>query len=76
MDAKLENYVQASRCDCTKLYKQGNVVGNAVDLSKLRGYDEFIHELEHLFNREDILKTLEEGWHIVHTEMVFNTYQQ
>nr|ABR18397.1 unknown [Picea sitchensis] len=66
--AKLRNSVQASGRSCTKVHKQGNAVGRAVDLSKLRGYDELIRELEHLFNMEGLLSTPEKGWHIVYTD--------
>eukprot|EP00252_Welwitschia_mirabilis_P010997 TRINITY_DN24738_c0_g2_i9.p1 TRINITY_DN24738_c0_g2~~TRINITY_DN24738_c0_g2_i9.p1 ORF type:complete len:503 (+),score=101.53 TRINITY_DN24738_c0_g2_i9:254-1762(+) len=52
----------------TKVHKQGNAVGRAVDLSKLCGYNELIKELETLFNMEGLLSAPDKGWHVVYTD--------
>ncbi|KAH9296303.1 hypothetical protein KI387_039891, partial [Taxus chinensis] len=67
-NAKVRNSIQASGRSCTKVHKQGNPVGRAVDLSKLCGYDELIHELEHLFSMGGLLSSPEKGWHVVYTD--------
>ncbi|GLJ49674.1 hypothetical protein SUGI_1054060 [Cryptomeria japonica] len=65
---KVKNSIQAYGRSCTKVHKQGNPVGRAVDLSKLHGYDELIHELEHLFSMDGLLSCPEKGWHVVYTD--------
>eukprot|EP01018_Ginkgo_biloba_P038933 Gb_32404 [translate_table: standard] len=68
MVPKAKSSVQASGRSCTKVHKQGNAVGRAVDLSKFHGYDELIRELERLFNMENLLSDPEKGWHVVYTD--------
>eukprot|EP00252_Welwitschia_mirabilis_P011766 TRINITY_DN26180_c0_g2_i3.p1 TRINITY_DN26180_c0_g2~~TRINITY_DN26180_c0_g2_i3.p1 ORF type:complete len:598 (-),score=109.41 TRINITY_DN26180_c0_g2_i3:383-2176(-) len=53
---------------CTKVHKQGSVVGRAIDLSKLDGYEQLITELEQLFNMEGQLRNPENGWQVVYTD--------
>ncbi|XP_077226710.1 auxin response factor 15-like isoform X2 [Tasmannia lanceolata] len=53
---------------CTKVHKQGSVVGRAIDLSKLDGYNDLICELERLFNMEGLLNDPEKGWQVVYTD--------
>lgn len=51
-----------------KVHKQGNLVGRAIDLSKLHGYDELLLELERLFSMEDLLRDPVKGWRILFTD--------
>ncbi|KAL5989503.1 hypothetical protein ACLOJK_010395 [Asimina triloba] len=53
---------------CTKVHKQGSVVGRAIDLSKLDGYEDLICELERLFNMEGLLNDPDKGWQVVYTD--------
>ncbi|KAK1357387.1 Auxin response factor [Heracleum sosnowskyi] len=53
---------------CIKVHKQGNLVGRAIDLSKLHGYDELLIELEKLFSMEDLLRDPAKGWRILFTD--------
>ncbi|KAH9311572.1 hypothetical protein KI387_026607, partial [Taxus chinensis] len=66
--SNVPNIIQASGRKCTKVHKQGNVVGRAVDLSKLDGYDQLIRELERLFNMEGLLNDPDKGWQVVYTD--------
>eukprot|EP01018_Ginkgo_biloba_P015650 Gb_17831 [translate_table: standard] len=66
--SKVPTSVPALGRKCTKVHKQGNIVGRAVDLSKLDGYDELISELERLFNMEGLLNDPEKGWQVVYTD--------
>eukprot|EP01018_Ginkgo_biloba_P000702 Gb_15247 [translate_table: standard] len=65
---KAATSVPASGRSLTKVHKQGNAVGRAIDLSKLYGYDELISELEHLFNMEGSLRHPEMGWQVAYTD--------
>ncbi|XP_042520213.1 auxin response factor 3-like isoform X1 [Macadamia integrifolia] len=53
---------------CTKVHKQGSVVGRAIDLMKLDGYDDLICELERLFNMQGQLNDPEKGWQVLYTD--------
>lgn len=66
--SNIPNLTQALGRKCTKVHKQGNVVGRAVDLSKLDGYDQLIRELERLFNMEGLLNDPDKGWQVVYTD--------
>ncbi|KAL2938261.1 Auxin response factor 4 [Bienertia sinuspersici] len=57
-----------SRRSCTKVHKQGSLVGRAIDLSKLRSYADLINELEHLFGMEGLLQDPVKGWRILYTD--------
>lgn len=51
-----------------KVHKQGNLVGRAIDLSRLHGYDDLLTELERLFSMEGLLQDPEKGWRILYTD--------
>ncbi|KAF8409175.1 hypothetical protein HHK36_005249 [Tetracentron sinense] len=53
---------------CTKVHKQGSVVGREIDLTKLCGYGDLICELERLFNMEGLLNDPEKGWQVVYAD--------
>ncbi|KAK6936020.1 Auxin response factor domain [Dillenia turbinata] len=53
---------------CTKVHKQGSLVGRAIDLSKLNGYGDLVDELERLFNMEGLLCDPSKGWQILYTD--------
>ncbi|KAF8403021.1 hypothetical protein HHK36_011116 [Tetracentron sinense] len=59
---------QSSSRSCTKVHKQGNLVGRAVDLSRLNGYNDLLTELERLFNMEGLLRDPENGWQVVYMD--------
>ncbi|KAJ0083531.1 hypothetical protein Patl1_30735 [Pistacia atlantica] len=53
---------------CTKVHKQGSMVGRAIDLSRLNGYGDLLSELEQLFNMEGLLRDPDKGWQILYTD--------
>ncbi|CAN4119374.1 unnamed protein product [Withania somnifera] len=53
---------------CTKVHKQGCLVGRTIDLSRLNGYKDLLVELERLFNMEDLLRDPNKGWRILYTD--------
>ncbi|GAB4859210.1 ADP-ribosylation factor 4, variant 2 [Ancistrocladus abbreviatus] len=53
---------------CTKVHKQGSLVGRAIDLSKLNGYAELLNELERLFGMDGLLQDPTNGWQILYTD--------
>ncbi|KAM7256898.1 hypothetical protein ACFE04_012639 [Oxalis oulophora] len=53
---------------CTKVHKQGSLVGRAVDLSRLNCYSDLLIELERLFGMEGLLQDPEKGWRILYTD--------
>ncbi|KAJ8768660.1 hypothetical protein K2173_023564 [Erythroxylum novogranatense] len=53
---------------CTKVHKQGSLVGRAIDLSRLNGYSELLNELERLFSMEGLLQDPHKGWRILYTD--------
>ncbi|GAV78096.1 AUX_IAA domain-containing protein/B3 domain-containing protein/Auxin_resp domain-containing protein [Cephalotus follicularis] len=53
---------------CTKVHRQGNMVGRAIDLSRLNGYSELLNELERLFGMEGLLRDPLKGWRILYTD--------
>ncbi|XP_041994892.1 auxin response factor 4-like isoform X2 [Salvia splendens] len=57
-----------SKRSCTKVHKQGSLVGRAIDLSRLNGYDDLLTELERLFNMEGLLHDPNHGWRILYTD--------
>ncbi|XP_010689577.2 auxin response factor 4 isoform X2 [Beta vulgaris subsp. vulgaris] len=57
-----------SRRSCTKVHKQGSLVGRAIDLSKLKSYADLMNELEHLFGMEGLLQDPAKGWRILYTD--------
>ncbi|KAI3520490.1 hypothetical protein L1887_09939 [Cichorium endivia] len=63
LDAKSLN-----KRSCTKVHKQGNKVGRAVDLSKMSSYRELFMELEALFNMEGVFSNPDGGWRLLYTD--------
>ncbi|KAL4591493.1 hypothetical protein LXL04_004461 [Taraxacum kok-saghyz] len=57
-----------SKRSCTKVHKQGNKVGRAIDLSKMSSYDELFNELEALFQMEGVLNNRDGGWRLLYTD--------
>lgn len=53
---------------CTKVHKQGSLVGRAIDLSKLNSYTDLLNELELLFGMEGLLRDPAKGWRILYTD--------
>ncbi|XP_068473663.1 auxin response factor 2A-like isoform X2 [Phaseolus vulgaris] len=49
---------------CTKVIKLGTALGRAVDLSRFRGYDELIAELDSMFDFGGGLVNGSSGWHV------------
>ncbi|KAF3455033.1 hypothetical protein FNV43_RR05481 [Rhamnella rubrinervis] len=62
------NSQSSSKRSCTKVHKQGSLVGRAIDLSKLNGYSDLLSELERLFSMEGLLKDPVKGWQILYTD--------
>ncbi|KAL8545660.1 hypothetical protein ACS0TY_005697 [Phlomoides rotata] len=58
--------INSSR-SCTKVQMQGIVVGRAVDLTTLKGYDDLITELEEMFEIKEELQSRNK-WEIVFTD--------
>ncbi|KAL8255593.1 hypothetical protein R6Q59_030660 [Mikania micrantha] len=57
-----------SRRSCTKVHKQGNKVGRAIDLSKISSYHDLFSELESLFHMEGILTSHDGAWRLLYTD--------
>ncbi|KAK4763490.1 hypothetical protein SAY87_012928 [Trapa incisa] len=51
-----------------KVHKQGSLVGRAVDLWRLKDYEDLLIELEQLFSMEGLLRDAEKGWRILYTD--------
>ncbi|GFZ17925.1 auxin response factor 4 [Actinidia rufa] len=62
------NSQSSNKRSCTKVHKQGNLVGRAIDLSRLNGYDDLLIELERLFSMEGLLQDPDMGWRILYTD--------
>ncbi|KAA8544017.1 hypothetical protein F0562_021806 [Nyssa sinensis] len=62
------NSQSSSKRSCTKVHKQGNLVGRAIDLSRLNGYGDLLIELERLFSMEGLLQDPNKGWRILYTD--------
>ncbi|XP_050371708.1 auxin response factor 4 isoform X2 [Argentina anserina] len=58
----------SSKRSCTKVHKQGSLVGRAIDLAKLNGYGDLLSELERLFSMEGLLQDPKKGWRILYTD--------
>ncbi|XP_057953550.1 auxin response factor 4 isoform X2 [Malania oleifera] len=63
-----QNPQSSSKRSCTKVHKQGNLVGRAIDLSRLNGYDDLLSELERLFSMDGLLHDPHKGWRILYTD--------
>nr|CBA12000.1 putative auxin response factor 3 [Illicium parviflorum] len=68
LHAEVQSSTKTAGRSCTKVHRQGNLVGRAIDLSKLDGYDDLITELERLFNMEGLLNDPGKGWQVVYTD--------
>ncbi|XP_031401263.1 auxin response factor 4-like isoform X2 [Punica granatum] len=53
---------------CTKVHKQGSLVGRAIDLSRLTNYGDLLDELEKLFGMKGLLRDPNRGWRILYTD--------
>ncbi|XP_057480712.1 LOW QUALITY PROTEIN: auxin response factor 4 [Actinidia eriantha] len=62
------NSQSSNKRSCTKVHKQGNLVGRAIDLSRLNGYEDLLIELERLFSMEGLLQDPDMGWRILYTD--------
>ncbi|CAK9314421.1 unnamed protein product [Citrullus colocynthis] len=62
------NMQSSGKRSCTKVHKQGSLVGRAIDLSRLNGYPDLISELERLFSMEGLLKDPDKGWRVLYTD--------
>ncbi|KAM1309755.1 hypothetical protein ACFX13_006568 [Malus domestica] len=62
------NSQSSSKRSCTKVHKQGSLVGRAIDLAKLNGYGDLLTELERLFGMEGLLRDSDKGWRILYTD--------
>nr|AZZ70072.1 auxin response factor 4 [Erythranthe lewisii] len=62
------NLLGPSKRSCTKVHKQGSLVGRAIDLSRLHGYDDLLSELERLFSMEGLLRDPHNGWRVLYTD--------
>lgn len=62
------NLQSSNKRSCTKVHKQGSLVGRAIDLSKLNSYNELLIELEKLFGMEGLLHDPNKGWRILYTD--------
>ncbi|GJR03412.1 putative transcription factor ARF family protein [Tanacetum coccineum] len=68
-DSKPQAKVQGvSTRSCTKVHKQGTALGRSVDLTKFNNYDEFIAELDTLFEFNGELKARTKTWVVVYTD--------
>ncbi|XVE59798.1 hypothetical protein DITRI_Ditri05aG0075700 [Diplodiscus trichospermus] len=62
------NSQNSGKRSCTKVHKQGSLVGRAIDLSRLYGYDDLMTELERLFSMEGLLSDPDKGWRVLYTD--------
>ncbi|KAF3774242.1 Auxin response factor 2 [Nymphaea thermarum] len=58
----------SSTRSCTKVHKQGSVLGRSVDLNKFSGYNELIAELDRMFEFQGDLMNPSKGWLVVYTD--------
>lgn len=63
-----QNLQNTAKRSCTKVHKQGSLVGRAIDLSRLSGYNDLLSELEKLFGMEGLLRDSDKGWRILYTD--------
>ncbi|GER57697.1 auxin response factor [Striga asiatica] len=67
-DPALLNSQAQSKRMCVKVHKQGSLVGRAIDLSRLHGYNELLTHLERLFKMEGLLHDPKHGWRVLYTD--------
>ncbi|KAJ6823676.1 auxin response factor 2-like isoform X1 [Iris pallida] len=58
----------SSTRSCTKVHKQGIALGRSVDLTRFNGYNEFIAELDRMFEFEGELMSPNKSWMVVYTD--------
>ncbi|KEH39314.1 auxin response factor-like protein [Medicago truncatula] len=63
-----QNLQNSAKRSCTKVHKQGSLVGRAIDLSRLSSYNDLVSELERLFGMEGLLRDPDKGWRILYTD--------
>ncbi|KAJ1409182.1 PB1 domain [Sesbania bispinosa] len=63
-----QNLQNSTKRSCTKVHKQGSLVGRAIDLSRLSSYSDLLSELERLFCMEGLLRDPDKGWRILYTD--------
>ncbi|KAG4972296.1 hypothetical protein JHK84_038375 [Glycine max] len=63
-----QNLQNSAKRSCTKVHKQGSLVGRAIDLSRLSSYNDLLIELERLFSMEGLLIDPNKGWRILYTD--------
>ncbi|KAF2300574.1 hypothetical protein GH714_014083 [Hevea brasiliensis] len=68
VEATNPNSQNSGKRSCTKVHKQGSLVGRAIDLSRLNGYSDLLGELERLFSMEGLLRDPNKGWRILYTD--------
>ncbi|KAE8656712.1 Auxin response factor 4 isoform 2 [Hibiscus syriacus] len=62
------NSKNSGKRSCTKVHKQGSLVGRSIDLSRLDGYEDLTTELERLFSMEGLLSDTDKGWRVLYTD--------
>ncbi|XP_019448714.1 PREDICTED: auxin response factor 4-like isoform X2 [Lupinus angustifolius] len=63
-----QNLQNSAKRSCTKVHKQGSLVGRAIDLARLSCYNDLLSELERLFGMEGLLGDPDKGWRILYTD--------
>ncbi|BAT91944.1 hypothetical protein LR48_Vigan05g181700 [Vigna angularis] len=67
-EATTQNLQNSAKRSCTKVHKQGSLVGRAIDLSRLNSYSDLLIDLERLFSMEGLLRDPNKGWRILYTD--------
>ncbi|KAJ1381699.1 PB1 domain [Sesbania bispinosa] len=67
-ETSTQNLQNPAKRSCTKVHKQGSLVGRAIDLSRLNSYNDLLSELERLFGMEGLLRDPDKGWRILYTD--------
>lgn len=67
-EAPTSTLQNSGKRSCTKVHKQGNLVGRAIDLSRLNSYQDLLNDLERLFSMEGLLRDHDKGWRILYTD--------
>lgn len=67
-EAPIPDSQSSSKRCCTKVHKQGNLVGRAIDLSRMQSYTDLFFDLEKLFNMEGLLNARDSEWRILYTD--------
>ncbi|XP_021610595.1 auxin response factor 4 isoform X3 [Manihot esculenta] len=67
-ESAIPNSQNSGKRSCTKVHKQGSLVGRAIDLARLNSYSDLLVELERLFSMEGLLRNPNKGWQILYTD--------